>query len=258
MATVTLRREGAGAVLTLSAPDQGNRVSGQMMADLIAAVGRLESQPALRGLLICAEGPRFCVGGAIDEFGVSEDLGDSIARDLPKAHEAMAALGRLQMPVISAVQGAVAGGGIGLALVADIVLAAEGTFFRAGYPGIGLSPDLGSSWQVLRRAGSAFTAEFFLTNRKVEAKEALACGLVNRVLAPDHLQDEALKLLAKLSQGPTRSHAAVRALVNSPGTTFESHLAKEARFMEASARTQDSRAAIEDFRAGRQPQFLGR
>lgn len=257
MAQVTLTSEGPMAILTLSAPAQGNRVSKQMMVDLVKAVEALTARPALRALLIRAEGPRFCIGGAIDEFGIAEPLAEAIARDLPVAHQAMAALARLQMPIVSALQGAVAGGGIGIALLGDVVLAAPDVVFRAGYPGIALSPDLGSSWQVMRRAGPAFSTEFFLTNRKVEAEEALSRGLVNRLIPADRLQAEAMALTRQLSQGPTRSHAAVRALHNSPGTTFESHMAKEALLMEASARTQDAKAAIEDFRAGRPPSYQG-
>ena len=258
MSLIRLEFEDSLAILSLAAPDEGNRIRRAMMAALIEAIARIATTPDLRALLIRADGDQFCVGGAIDEFGSDEPLSDTIARDLGRAHDAINTLSQLPFPIISALRGAVAGGGIGLALSADIILAGEDVNFRSGYPGIGLSPDLGTSWQVLRRAGPTVAAEFLMSNRRMAATEALSHGLVNTLHPPARLEEEARATALRMAQGPTHSYAAIRSLINTPGADLAAHLAREAALMEACAGTADSARAITDFLAGNAPVFHGR
>lgn len=245
------------AVLTLCRAERGNRLGQEMMNALGAAAARLSVTPGLRGLLIRAEGPDFCVGGAIDEFGAGEPLVTRLQRELDAAHGAVATLAGLPCPVVAELRGAVAGGGIGLALLADVILASDTTFFRAGYPGIGLSPDLGSSWQLMRRGGVTFAAEFLMSNRRMPAAEARDRGIVTAVHPDAELADAARARLAELAAGPTLAHAGVKALLAQPGATLRAHLDKEKERMAICAASGDSIAAVEDFRARRSPRFAG-
>jgi len=255
---VTLDLSGAAATLTLRRADSGNRLGREMAAALCEAAERLAAAPGLRALHLRAEGLNFCVGGALDEFGTDEPLSRRLARDLPAIHGAVATLAALPFPVVTELRGAVAGGGIGLALLGDIILASDTTFFRAGYPGVGLSPDLGGSWQMLRRSGVTFASEFLMSNRRMTAAEALTRGIVTAVHPDAALSQAARACVEMLATGPTRAHAALKALIAAPGADLAAHMAREAEVMAACAATEDSMAAIDAFRARRSPHFAGR
>ena len=259
MSAVLLEIDGPKAVLTLNRPQDGNRMGDDIFHALEAAVHDLTGRSGLRALLLRAEGPNFCVGGAIDEFVRGEEpLDQRLRRELPRVHRVIETLAGLSFPVVSALGGAVSGGGIGFALLADIVLAADDTFFRAGYPGIGLSPDLGGSYQIVRRAGATFASEFLISNRRVEAQEALRAGLVNAVHPAAGLDAAARALLDDLARGPTLSHAAVKRLVAAQAQTpLAAHLDLEMELMVDCAASDDSRRAIEAFLAKRSAVFSG-
>lgn len=225
MKQVRLDIDGPLARLTLAAPSDLNRLGAAMFADLSAAVDELSGRKGLRALLLDARGDHFCVGGAIDEFAAAPSLAGHLAETLPHAHAMILKLAELPFPVVTALRGAVAGGGIGLALCADIVLADTTCVFRAGYPGIGLSPDLGTSWQLMRRAGPAFAAEFLMSNRRMDAMEALERGILSAVFAPEDLDREAVARFEDLAQGPTVALAAVRRLMAGEIESLRAHLA---------------------------------
>jgi 2-(1,2-epoxy-1,2-dihydrophenyl)acetyl-CoA isomerase len=173
--------------------------------------------------------------------------------------ESVRALAALPVPVVSAVQGAVAGGGIGLALCADVVLAAESMRLRGGYTAIGLTPDLGASWFLTRRAGEARAKEIFFQNRAFTAKECLALGIVDAVHPDALLGAEAQALARRLADGATAALGRAKLLVDgAAGRTLEQHLALEQGSMVASARTDDSREGLAAFLEKRNPKFTGR
>lgn len=244
MSRVRLEIDGGAATLTLDAAGEGNRLGAAMFADLSAAVDTLANRDDLRVVLLRAEGDHFCVGGAIDEFAATGDLRAHLAETLPAAHRMILTLAGLPCPVISALQGSVAGGGIGLALCADIVLAAETCIFRAGYPAIGLSPDLGSSYQLLHRAGPTFATEALMSNRRVPAQEALAQGLITRLHSAADLDAEAARLRDRLAQGPTTALSALRRLTGPDLREMKAHLDREAEAMLTCAATDDARRGI--------------
>lgn len=260
MSAVLLDIDGERAVLTLNRPEEGNRISTMMFDALEAAISEVAERDDMRALLLRAEGPNFCVGGAINEFLNGDvPLDTKLRTDLPRMNRMIAKLAGLPFPVVSVLNGAVAGGGIGIALAADIVVAAQDTFFRAGYPGIALSPDVGGSYQVLRRAGVTFATDFFLTNRHVDAQEALSARLINAVHPVEQADAVARALLDDLATGPTRSHAAVKRLIAAQAPTpLSAHLELELEFMVSCGATEDARQAIEAFLNKQQPVFRGR
>lgn len=255
MPPLTLTIADRRAVLTLTRPDTGNRLNAPLMLALTDAVAELAARRDYRTLTLAAEGSRFSVGGDIDEFAAADSFADHIRATLPAAHDLFAKLAALPVPIIAAVQGAVAGGGLGLALSADIVIASEAAVFRAGYPAIGVSPDLGSSWHLLRRAGPAFTAEFLMTNRIVTATEARDAGLVNQVTSPANLEERVTAMEDHLITMPTASLSAIKRLISAPGTDLKTHMAFEAREIEACAATADGEEGIAAFVARRPPVF---
>jgi 2-(1,2-epoxy-1,2-dihydrophenyl)acetyl-CoA isomerase len=161
--------------------------------------------------------------------------------------------------VVSAIQGPVAGGGIGLALCADAVLAAEAMRLRGGYTGIGLTPDLGSSWFLARRAGPARAKEILLQNRTLGAAECLAWGLVDAVHPDTLLAAEAEALARRLAGGATLAFGRAKALVDGAAErTLAEHLVHERESMVASAGTEDAREGLAAFLEKRPPRFNGK
>ena len=255
---VLLAIENGAAVLTLNRPDAGNRLDMETVAALDAATLHLSETPALRALLIRAEGRMFCVGGAINEFGATDDFHGYLEHILEVGHRVMGRLIALPCPVITAIQGPAGGAGIGLALCGDIALASTAAVFRAGYPALGVSADFGSSWQLARLGGQRLASDMLLTNRAVAADEAMARGLITALHPPEALDSAARALLGQLASGPTLAHAATRTLVRQAGERdAASHMRHEAEAMLRAARTADAGEGIAAFLAKRPTVFRG-
>ncbi len=248
---------GGIARVTLDRPEFGNALSSAAALELGQAVRRIAADPSVRAVVLAATGVTFCAGGDIREFAAErERLPALIGDELIGLNETLQRLYALPSPVIAALNGPVAGGGIGLALTADIVLAAESASFRSGYAALGLSPDAGTSFFLTRLLGPKRATEFLLSNRFIDAREAHALGLVSRVVPDGTLRDETDALAEHLAAGAAGAAAAVKALVREAWTaSHEALLALERDFMIANASTADSREGVAAFLERRPPAF---
>ncbi len=255
--TVLLERGDGVARITLNRPAAGNALDAEAAAALVDAVEAVASDRAVRAVLLTGAGRAFCVGGDIAAFRAAlADLPRFIERLLPTLHRALLRLATLPVPVVSAVNGPLGGGGIGVALSADLVLAAESAKLRGGYSAIGLSPDLGTSWFLARRAGPARAKELLFLNRALEARECLALGIFDAVHPDDRLAAEAAETAARLAAGAAGSLARVKQLVDgAAGRTLEAHLALELEGIVAAAATPDAREGIAACVEKRPPRF---
>jgi 2-(1,2-epoxy-1,2-dihydrophenyl)acetyl-CoA isomerase len=257
---VTLDVTDGLGVLRLDRPATRNAIDEALVDDLADAVQRCAADPALRALLICAAGPAFTVGGDVALFaGTSPaDLPGDLRRMTTVYHAALRHLDDLPVPVVAAVHGAVAGGGLGLIYVADIVIAAEGTKFATGFANLALSGDGGSSWFLPRLVGARRAAELYFGQRVLDAAEAAEWGLVSRVVPAARLQDEAAQAARELADGPTRALGEIRALLrHSPTATLGDQLVAETQALARTAGTRDAAHAIESFMAKTRPEFRG-
>jgi len=156
------------------------------------------------------------------------------------------------------VHGAVAGGGLGLMNVADIVLAAEGTRFATGFAGLGLSGDGGGTWFLPRLVGPRRAAELYLEQRVLAAHEAMEWGLVTRLVRPDDLQAEAQTAARQLAAGPTRAFAELKTLLRaSPGARLGEQMLAETAAICRTAETQDAQRAVAAFGSRSRTEFQG-
>jgi 2-(1,2-epoxy-1,2-dihydrophenyl)acetyl-CoA isomerase len=239
-------------VLRLNRPEARNALGPDVAEDLHAVALRCAADPALKALLICAAGSHFTVGA---DVRVLARVGpDELRRVADRYHEALQILDKLQVPVVAAVQGAVAGGGLGLMCVADIVLAAEGTRFAAGFAGLGLAGDGGTTWFLPRLVGTRRAAEMLLEQRVLDATEAADWGLITRVVPAAELQEQAERVAGTLAAGPARALGELRALLRrSPTSTLREQMMAEADALTRTAGTRDAADAIQRFiaRAGR-------
>jgi len=257
---VLLEREDALACITLNRPECANVLdvaAGECLASRIEEVAR---DPSVRALLLRARGPQFCGGGDIAGMTASgEGLAQLLARHLPALHRAVLQLARLPVPVVSAVQGPLGGGGIGLALCADVVLAAESVKMRGGYTAIGLSPDVGTSWLLARRVGAARAKEILFTNRTFSAVECLQMGLFSQLWPDGELADRAQDLARLLARSATGALIRTKALVDGAASrTLAEQLALEQRWMVECAGGPDAIEGVQAFMQRRPPTFVGR
>jgi enoyl-CoA hydratase/carnithine racemase len=174
---------------------------------------------------------------------------------------ALAAIRGLPVPVIAAVNGAAAGGGMALALCADIRLASPAGRLNAAFVKIGLSVgELGTSWQLTRLVGLGRAAEIAYTGRMVEADECERIGLVNRVVPAARLLDEALAVAARVAaNSPGGVRLSKRALqANQEVASYAAALELENRGQALLTRGEDMAEALSAFKERREPQFTGR
>lgn len=238
----------------------GNPIDLEMARSLAAAAQAVERMDGARALLICADGPAFNVGGDLPSLLEHRPRFDEILDDLLTAyHDALQRFAELEMPVVVAARGAVAGGGLGLLWVADFVVAAEDVRVIGAFGAVGLSNDSGSSWWLPRLVGLRRAQELMLTNRQLDAREAAEWGLLTKVVSGDTLEDEALALARQLAQGPTRALAEQKRLLRqSFDRTLSDQLADEKRTIMAIGLTADADEGISAFAEKRRPEFRGR
>jgi enoyl-CoA hydratase/carnithine racemase len=254
-------REGL-AVLTLNRPDRLNAMTATMFHELETWMRVLDRDPDLRVLILTGAGRAFCAGYDLADAQKLTDLGALGMLDLQEsAARALAAVRTLPVPVIAAVNGAAAGGGLSLALAADIRLASPRARFNAAFVTIGLSAgDLGASWLLPRLIGPAATAEFAYTGRTMAADEAERVGLVNRVVPAEELLDSAITMAGQISSNsPGGVRLSKRALhANMEITSYAAALELENRGQALLTRTADMTEALAAFQEGRAPSFAGR
>src|SRR5438270_8824169 len=182
---VLVRRDGAVATLTLDRPDALNALSLELVRALHAAVVAAADDAEVRCIVLTGSGRAFCAGGDIKDFGANASRIGAHVRELSRLmHDSQLCLLTAPKPVIVAVNGAAAGGGFGLAQSGDIVIAADSARFTAAYARIGAAPDGGFSFLVPRSIGLRRTQDLYFTDRSLTASEALALGLITRVV-PD-------------------------------------------------------------------------
>lgn len=259
---VSLAADGEDGIarLRLCAGERRNAIDPPFISELHDAVAALDGDARVRAVLVAADGPAFTVGGDLRHFAEhAEDLAGALADMVPSFHESLLALATLPVPVVAAVQGAAAGGGLGLAWAADVVIAAEDAVFATGFARLALTGDGGSSWWLPRLVGLRRAQELILRNRVLGAREALDWGLVTEVVAADELDARAETVAAELAAGPTDALGRMRALLRESGgrTLAEGYAAETAAMIEAGA-TPEAREGVTAFVERRDPAFAPR
>jgi 2-(1,2-epoxy-1,2-dihydrophenyl)acetyl-CoA isomerase len=238
--------------LLLDDPGRGNALDLPTAEALRDAAADVTADPG-GAVLLRAAGGNFCVGGDLHAFaGRGADTASYVHAVACAAHEAVQALHELPVPVVAAVRGAAAGGGIGLALAGDLVVAARSARFRLAYTAIGLTPDCGASWILQRLLGPRRAADLILTNRVLTGEDAERWGLVSRVVEDDELDDAAYRTAAELAAGSRDALRAAKELLRAGAEApLDKHLAEEARSIAALAGGAQAQAAMESFLAAR-------
>ena len=231
------------ARITLNDPATLNAFSRRMGEELLDAFARIEADGSVRAALLTGAGRGFCSGANLAARGKQFSEGAPV--DTGALLEGfinpmvLAAAGR-RVPLVTAVNGPAAGVGLSLALLGDLTIAAESAFFLLSFTRIGLVPDGGASWLLPRRIGLTRASEMALLAEQVPASQALAWGLVNRVVADAALGDVAGDLARRLAAGPGSISATRRMMFAGLENSLEAQLDLELGEQRLAGRTEDS------------------
>lgn len=253
-------RQGDVATITLNRPEKLNALTPAVFGELGAALRYAVAEGA-RALVLTGQGRFFCSGADIAPDGAGyEGLPEDLGQLLDSAYNPFARqLAALEIPVVTALNGPCAGAGMSLALAGDIVVMAQSAYLLLAFVNIGLVPDAGATWLVARSAGRARALEMALLGERMGADQALAAGLVNRVVADDAVLAEAQELAARLAAGPTRAMGLIRRQVAfALEKGFDATLDAERDNQSLAGRTGDFAEAIAAFADKRKPRFSGR
>ncbi len=262
MSEETLRVERRGDVvwLTLHRPTVGNALNLDLAQALLAAAIDCDNDPSIRCVVLTGEGRLFCAGGDVVLFQTAGERLPGVLSELAGTlHMAESRLARMNKPLLVLVNGAAAGAGFSLALLGDVVLAARTASFAAAYGALGLSPDGGLSWLLPRLVGLRTAQDIILAGRRLSGDEAEACGLITRAVDPDALEAEGEAMAQRLAALSTPAIGAARnLLLESFGSSLETHLEREARSISGLSLSPEAREGVAAFLAKRKPDFRGK
>jgi 2-(1,2-epoxy-1,2-dihydrophenyl)acetyl-CoA isomerase len=248
------------AHITMNQPERGNPFDTRFAEEFDWLATECAVRPEVRCVLIDARGRFFSVGGDLNALSRSrEDLARFVSAATSDLHMGISRFARMNAPVVAAVHGLAAGGAVALIAGADFVLASPAAKFYAAFAGIGIVSDSGGSYFLPRRMGSRRAAQFYMLNESLSAEEAVAAGLINRVIPAEALEAEAWTLATRLAQGPTLAFGeAKNLLLSSPNESLEGQLENEARAMARVTRTDDAFNAMRAVLAKQKPKFEAR
>jgi 2-(1,2-epoxy-1,2-dihydrophenyl)acetyl-CoA isomerase len=200
------------ALLVMNRPDRLNALNNELAVAVKEALGRFAEDDAVRVVVITGAGRAFCAGGDLAALGRGRETGKTHELEpiLRAGMQMVLKMRTMPQPVIAAVNGVAAGAGMNIALAADIRIAAEEASFGQNFVKVGLFPDYGGMFLLPQLVGPAKAAELFYTGDMIDAKTALALGIVNRVVPAAQLETEVKKLAQKIAQGPSMPIRAVK------------------------------------------------
>jgi 2-(1,2-epoxy-1,2-dihydrophenyl)acetyl-CoA isomerase len=255
------------ATLTLNRPERRNAFSTEMLEGLGRALEEIEYARDVGCVVLTGAAGAFSAGG--DVKGMDEKNAGGAARESVDARiHGMSRLQRitsgrlyqLAKPVIAALPGAAAGGGLSLALACDLRIAAESAVLVTAFIRVGFSGDWGGTFFLTQIVGSARARELYFLSDRVDAHEALRLGLVNRVVPAAQLESAAREMALRIANGPSVAYRLMKENLNraADGADMQTCLDAEAKNLVTTALTEDHREAARAFVEKRAPAFRGR
>ncbi len=255
---VRVNRSGGVARVLMERPDRHNAMDERMARGLADRLKELAADDTVRCLVLRGVGGVFNTGADLSTFegdGSDAERLDAIATPL---HEAVSTLVHAPKPVVTGVNGVVAGGGLGLALAGDVVLAAEDARFEYAYPKIGLSGDGGATWLLPRLVGRRTAQELVFLDRAIDADKAVQMGLATETVPVDDFDERLETLTSTLGSGPTKAYAVAKDLLGLASTNaLDEHLDLEKERITGLAHTEDYAAGLQGFLEKEPPNFEG-
>jgi enoyl-CoA hydratase len=253
---ILVERRGAVGLVTLNRPQALNALNAALIAELGAAFDDLEADPAIGAIVLTGNDKAFAAGADIKEMAEKTYI-EAYSEDfITRGWERVA---QCRKPVVAAVAGFALGGGCEVAMMCDIVIAAETARFGQPEINLGTMPGAGGTQRLARFIGKAKAMDLCLTGRMMDAAEAERAGLVSRIVAPDKLLPEAIAVAERVSQMSRPVAMMVKEAVN---RAFETTLAEGVRFerrlFHSTFATEDQKEGMAAFIAKRKPAFKNR
>jgi 2-(1,2-epoxy-1,2-dihydrophenyl)acetyl-CoA isomerase len=261
----TLLVETAGSIctVTLNRPNALNALNERMTAELAQVIHELQQAADVRCVVLTGAGRAFSSGqdlGDLKTRYANADFVPHLADDLRRRYEPVVlGLRALAKPVVAAINGVAAGAGLSLALACDLRIASDNASLIEVFINVGLVPDSGNTFFLPRLIGLGKAMELCFTGDKLPANDALAMGLVNKVVLAENLMRATLEIAQKLARLPTAALGLTkRLLYQSMNSNLEAQLEAEARAQEIAGLTADHREGVRAFFEKRPPQFQGK
>src|SRR6266403_2129461 len=255
-ANILVERRGPVGIVTLNRPQALNALNAALIADLGAAFDELEGDPAIAAIILTGSEKAFAAGADIKEMADKTYIEAYREDFITRGWERVA---QCRKPVIAAVAGFALGGGCEIAMMCDIVIAAENARFGQPEINLGTMPGAGGTQRLARFIGKAKAMDLCLTGRMMDAAEAERAGLVSRIVAPDQLMPEAIAVAERVSAMSRPVAMMVKEAVN---RAFETTLAEGVRFerrlFHSTFATEDQKEGMAAFIAKKKPVFRNR
>ncbi|MDH0419617.1 MULTISPECIES: crotonase/enoyl-CoA hydratase family protein [Delftia] len=261
MSFLNIARDGAIWTLTMNQPETRNALTGNTaVEEFVQVCDEIRRDASVKAVILTGAGPIFSSGGNVKDMqrffddaltpdAIREEYRQGIQR-IPRA------LTQLDVPVICAINGPAIGAGLDLTCMCDIRIASETATFAESFVRVGIVPGDGGAWLLPRAVGRAKAAEMAFTGEAIDAQEALACGLVSRVVPADQLLPTARALADKIAANPGAvMRMTKRLLREGEHSTLESLLELSAGYQALAHKTADHREAVMAFVEKRKPRF---
>ncbi|HZC28647.1 MAG TPA: enoyl-CoA hydratase-related protein [Gaiellaceae bacterium] len=252
---VVVERDEPVAVVLLNRPQQLNALSDALMDELVSELQRLDRDGAVRCIVLGGSERAFAAGADIGELARSSAIELYYARRV----ERWDAIRNLWTPLVAAVSGYCLGGGCELAMSCDVIVASETARFGQPETSLGIIPGAGGTQRLTRAVGKALAMDVILSGRLLSAEEALAAGLVARVVAREAWLDEAKRVAREIaSKAPVATRLAKEAVDRAYESTLQLGLEYERRALYLAFASEDAKEGLSAFTEKRKPQFGGR
>ncbi len=261
MSFLNITRDGAIWTLTMNQPETRNALTGNTaVEEFVQVCDEIRRDASVKAVILTGAGPIFSSGGNVKDMqrffddaltpdAIREEYRQGIQR-IPRA------LTQLDVPVICAINGPAIGAGLDLTCMCDIRIASETATFAESFVRVGIVPGDGGAWLLPRAVGRAKAAEMAFTGEAIDAQQALACGLVSRVVPADQLLPTARALADKIAANPGAvMRMTKRLLREGEHSTLESLLELSAGYQALAHKTADHREAVMAFVEKRKPRF---
>lgn len=242
-------RVGTTQIMTLVGPATRNALSPQVYAAGIETLSVAESSDDVRAVILTGAGNHFCGGGDLQRLSHNRqhDL-PKVAEHIDAFHQWIEALRSFPKPVIAAVEGVAAGGGLSLVLACDLVVAAENARFVSAYSHVGLSPDGGASWHLARALGRGPALQLLWQSTPISAQQMAHWGVVHQVTPAGTVLEQALIWAEQLAQAPAGVLISIKELVNeAPAQTLRQQLDAEKQHFMVNLLRPEAGLAIDKF-----------
>ncbi|MGA9839745.1 MAG: enoyl-CoA hydratase-related protein [Thermoplasmata archaeon] len=259
--SIRTQRRGAVLEIRIHRPDRLNALDVPSFAEFRKELQAAALDPTVRAVILTGEGRAFCAGGDVatmDDHRVRGEL-PMLFHDLTAGQElAIREIVGMRKPVLAALPGVAAGGGLSLALAADWRIAAEGAVLVPAFPGLGAVPDGGLTYFLPHFLGIGLAQEILFTNARVTAERALELGLLHEVVPAKHLDARAWERATELAEGPTFAYGWMkRLMVSAFSESLETQMMLERRGAVEAAQGTELPEGIRAFREKRKPHFPG-